>query len=175
MERARLGQGHLTTAFTRRRALGCVVLIEMEPTGQYVTWETKERNPTTWLRRSLLLIFALALCGLAVDFVLWGPIRAAFWDVLVVRPVERMWGFHAEWRQVAGSDSHLVIVAVAPGGPFDTAGIRTGSFVPHPRCAWYLLRGGFYGDLADTKQEAVLRIVPDQLPTSREEIIVVKR
>jgi hypothetical protein len=147
----------------------------MQTTRLDTTWESVERNPITWLRRSLLIMFVLAICGLVVDFVSWGPIRASFWDVLVVRPVERSWGFHAEWTTDPDGGPQLIIRQVQPGGPFERAGIMPGTLVPHPRCAWYALRGGFYGQLADAKSETVLRLIPDHLQVPEERTVVVRR
>ncbi len=116
-------------------------------------------NPAPWLVRCGFVMSVLAICGLAVDFGVWGPIREWAWQTWVVTPVERTWGFHAEWRTIPESGDHLVITTVALDGSFAAAGIKPGAVIPHPRCAWYAWSGGFFGTLSEAKEEASVRLI----------------
>ena len=139
------------------------------------TWETRGLSPTAWLVRSAVIILVLAICGLVVDFGLWGPVRDWAWQSCVVTPVESAWGFHAEWQDSPQFGDQMVITAVTTDGAFASAGIRPGAIIPHPRCAWYAISGGFFGTLSEAADEARVRLVlePGQHPDGS--VVTVRR
>lgn len=114
------------------------------------------QDPRPWLVRSAMVLFILGVCALAVDFGVWGPTREWMWQTQVVRPTEQTWGFHAEWRAVEGRGQRLVVLEVTPGGPFEAAGIEPGTVIYGGECAWYEWRGGFYGVLSESGDEALV-------------------
>jgi hypothetical protein len=112
----------------------------------------------------LLLVFVLVVCLGSLDMAMHGPCTTYIAWLFVVRPVEKEWGFHAEWKDYGPSDeacSLLTVVDVASGGPFDQAGIRPGfTFAPR-RCAfggpWF---GGVYSLFANGANPVRVRMLP---------------
>ena len=123
-------------------------------------------SPTFGLARCTYLLGVLGICWLALDFLVWGPVREWAWQSWVVAPVERAWGFHAEWQTLPGHGTHLVITSVQRGGAFAGAGIAPGAVLPHPACGWYTLLGGFYAEFSEGREAATFRIItePSQYP-----------
>jgi hypothetical protein len=111
----------------------------------------------------LLLVFVLVVCLGSLDIAIHGPFTTYVAWLLVVRPVEREWGFHAEWRDYGSSDdaySLLTVVDVASGGAFDRAGIRPGfAFAPRRSATGGPWFGGVYSLFADGANPVRLRML----------------
>jgi hypothetical protein len=82
----------------------------------------------------LLVVLVLTMALVAVDVEFNGPLTFSAAQLLVVRPAERDWGFHAEERAYGSPNAPgwlLTVVQVTPGGAFDQAGITPGvAFAP---------------------------------------------
>jgi hypothetical protein len=116
--------------------------------------------------RSLVLVgTVLALLALTVDVGIYGPITHLAATTLVVRPVEKTWGFHAEWRTYmlgSRSSDFLTIVSVVPGGAFERAGIRNGfAFAPRRSATFGPYFGGPHSLLVGPEDTVTLRILQD--------------
>ena len=130
--------------------------------------------------RSLVLVCTvLALLALTVDVSIYGPITHLAATTLVVRPVEKAWGFHAEWRTyILGSSSRdlLTIVSVVPGGAFERAGIRKGfAFAPRRSGTFGPYFGGPHALLAGPADTVTLRILQDPTRLGYDSLFEVKR
>ena len=125
------------------------------------------RSPLS--RHSFLLLLCILLVSLAsVDVWMYGPLTAYTADLLVVRPVEREWGFHAERKDYESPGerySLLTIIHVTSGGAFERAGIRAGFAFAPPTSGtggpWF---GGAYSLFAGRNSSRV-RMLPD--PSNR--------
>ena len=121
----------------------------------------------TW-RTFAVVLAVLGLLYVALDLSVNGPFATWTFELAVVRPVERAYGFDAEWETVAGH-AHLVITNIVPGGRFDRAGVRPGYAFAPARCGWFALAGGWYALLLDAKGPAgvALQIVPGDVTTEQ--------
>ena len=117
----------------------------------------------------LVVLLVLIICLLAVDLMLHGPLTTAAADYVVVRPAERDWGFHAEWKNYGSASNSqwlLTVVRVTPGGAFDRAGIRPGfAFAPRLHGFHGPRFGGPYNIFSDAKSSVRVRMLanPDEL------------
>ena|SRR5215471_7226992 len=82
----------------------------------------------------LLVLVVLFVCLASLDLAWHGPLTTGAVEYFLIRPAERHWGFHAEWKEFGSANdvySLLTVVRVAQGGPFDRAGIKPGfAFAP---------------------------------------------
>jgi hypothetical protein len=132
-------------------------------------------SPTTHLRAFLFFVLVISIAGLGMDFLMEGPIKQA--AVQIFSPsVERAWGFTAEWRELDGR-RFLLVTSVAPGGPFDRAGIKTGEALLRYGCIGS--ETGVHGQLFAAGESTTLRVVrnPTQWQEDREhpEPVIVRR
>ena len=114
--------------------------------------------------KAFLYVFVvLSLCLVGVDVSLYGPLTYSAAAVLVVKPAERDWGFHAEPKQYSASDPAdelLTVVRVTSGGAFDRAGIRPGfAFAPRGSATGGSRFGGAYAVFAGHKATARVRML----------------
>jgi len=95
--------------------------------------------PVSPPRGFLLLTAVLVLLALYVDLTIGWPFTDWAATTLVVVPVEKEWGFHAEWRPYPSRPHYgelLTVVSIVPGGAFDRSGIKAGyAFAPRT-CAF---------------------------------------
>jgi hypothetical protein len=127
-------------------------------------------TPTATRRQHSLLspnVFFLVLAVLAIGFTgfdvaLQGPLTSSAAEIFVVRPAERDWGFHAEWKEHEATESLLTVVEVTAGGPFDLAGIRRGfAFAPRKSATGGPRFGGPYYVFAGGTRNVRIRMLPE--------------
>ena len=110
----------------------------------------------------LLVLTVLALSLGSLDVGMHGPLTTCAADLAVVRPAEKKWGFHAEWKLYgSGADTYelLTIVRVTNGGPFDRAGIRSGFAFANRECGFGgPLFGGPYSAFANGENPVRVRL-----------------
>ena len=131
------------------------------------------------LRAFVLVSAVLALIAIAVDIGMYGPITAWAGERLVVDPVEKDWGFHAEWRRSgfpAASSELLTVVSVTPGGAFDRSGIRAGfAFAPLECGFGGPPFGGRHSEFAGNKLNVRVRMLAEPRPPWRIKTYEIKR
>jgi hypothetical protein len=123
---------------------------------------TQPLSPRTFL----LTLLVLAACLIAVDLAIHGPLTSCAAEVLLARPAEDKWGFHAEWKNYGTPDDprwHLTVVRVTSGGAFERAGIEPGfAFVPPIRAGFALPTfGGPYAPFVGKDRTARVRMRKD--------------
>ena len=125
----------------------------------------------------VLVCSVLALLGIVVDIGTYGPITAWAAERVVVDPVEKAWGFHAEWREYgATSDSLLTVVSVVPGGAFERSGIRPGfAFAPRECGFGGPLLGGHHYQFVGDSPTVRVRMLAEPGPPGRARVYAIRR
>ncbi len=122
------------------------------------------------LRSFLLAGVILALLTFVADLALYGPITNWAANLLVVQPVERRWGFHAEWHAYGTGRTALdllTVVNVAPGGAFERAGIKPGfAFAPRKCGFGGPLFAGPYHEFTDGEKTVSVPMLPVPSPSA---------
>jgi len=95
-----------------------------------------------------------------------GPITGMFFRIMSPN-IERSWGFTAEYRMITGR-RRLVVTSVAPGGPFDRAGIKPNNSLSQYGC--FALDAAVYRQLFEAREVTTLRVIrdPARWPETRE-------
>jgi hypothetical protein len=126
---------------------------------------------------TLALILILSLATFDAGF--YGVTTSWAAEKIVVEPVEREWGFQAEWRDYgspASPLSLLTVVAVTPGGAFERSGIRVG-YVFAPRTCGFggPQFGGVHGDFLGRNRVRVRMLPQAREPWSEQFYEIVRR